>query len=630
MGSADLGEPREQSKAGILVVYHSAKAKMGKSLDLSLSISRHREFLDKEGTEQSTSFWGGFGLSASQSVRHLLILVGLTLLCLLPFSGKAFHIDDPLFLWSAQQITRHPLNPFGFQIVWDRTLTPMSEVTKNPPLACYYAAIIGSIGGWSERALHLGFLLPALALMWGTYRLAQRLSHSPLLAAMATLLTPGVMVSASSVMCDTLMLAFWIWAVTLWLEGLEFGKSGNLLASSFLIAASALTKYFGICLVPLLLTYSVMKQRRLGTWAWYFAIPLLALLAYQFWTQGIYGHGMLADAIEFAPHRVISPQLGPIFVLTTASFIGGCSLSAFTLAPILWSWRHILLGVATEGMLVAIGWAVFGQRLPALRMGAVLLHHWESAGLALAVCIGTGISVLALAGLDIWRKRNAESLLLALWVFGTFFFTSIVNWAINARSILPLIPAVGILIARRFDATGIPDVRRFREPAALALIASGFISFGIAQADANLANSAKKAAMLLHQRTRNESGAVWFQGHWGFQYYMEQLGFRPFDFQRCTLHPGDLLIIPDNAAETSPLPAQFSASSERLAIQLHQLAITHRWRMGAGYYGSYFGPLPFTFGAIAPEEYELERIGTEMLPEQWGLMPAHSDHSKGN
>lgn len=150
----------------------------------------------------------------------------------------------------------------------------MSEITKNPPLACYYAAAIGAIAGWSERAMHLGFLLPALAMVLGTYRLAQRFTRSPLIATAATLLTPGVLTSATSVMCDTMMLAFWTWAVVLWVEGLDSGKQRYLLASGLLMAGAVLTKYFGICLVPLLFVYSIARQRRLGVWAYYLALPI--------------------------------------------------------------------------------------------------------------------------------------------------------------------------------------------------------------------------------------------------------------------------------------------------------------------------------------------------------------------
>jgi hypothetical protein len=254
-----------------------------------------------------------------------------------------------------------------------------------------------------------------------------------------------------------------------------------------------------------------------------------------------------------------------------------------------------------------------------MRMGTVLLQRWGTAGIELAIFVAIGGAVLALAAADLRRKRDAEAFLLFLWVAGTFFFTAFVNWAINGRSVLPLIPALGILMARRLDGLGIAELRPVRNAAVAALFISGLLSFWIARGDADLANSAKSAAKLIYQHTREEKGAVWFQGHWGFQYYMEQQGLRPLDFEKVTLRRGDVVITPDNAAETTGLPAEFVLSSQELDIPLSQPVITERWRMAAGFYGSYFGPVPFTFGAVAPEKYSLQEIGSSMSPERWHL-----------
>jgi hypothetical protein len=59
---------------------------------------------------------------------------------LLPFLGKPFNMDDPLFLRAARHIQEHPLDLYGFAVNWFGTETPMWEATKNPPLACYYVA----------------------------------------------------------------------------------------------------------------------------------------------------------------------------------------------------------------------------------------------------------------------------------------------------------------------------------------------------------------------------------------------------------------------------------------------------------------------------------------------------------
>jgi hypothetical protein len=34
---------------------------------------------------------------------------------------------------------------------------------------------------------------------------------------------------------------------------------------------------------------------------------------------------------------------------------------------------------------------------------------------------------------------------------------------------------------------------------------------------------------------------------------------------------------------------------------------THDWRLGAGFYASVFGPLPFAFGAAPPDRYRVYR-----------------------
>lgn len=555
----------------------------------------------------------------SKLLRDSTLITLATIAALLPFSGKAFNIDDPLFVWSAQHIVQHPLDPFGFQVLWDRTWAPMSTVTMNPPLACYYAALIGWMGGWSERVLHIGFLLPAIAMALGTYALARRLTNLPLFATAAALLTPGIIVSATSVMCDTLMLAFWLWAIVFWIKGTAPENLKMYAAASLLIGAAAMTKYYGLSLLPLLFAYSLLKQRRIGKWCWFLLPPVLVLMWYQFWTHALYRHGMLGAAIRFAPERIFgNAHFIPIYFLTCASFVGGCTASAILLAPVLWSWKRIIV-VLTGGAVLGLTMLfLLGGRLASMRMGIVLMQHWKASSVELLIFISAGISLLALPISDFVRNRDGESLLLALWVLGTFFFAAFINWSINARSVLPLIPAAGILITRRLEMS--PEhLHLHRFAIGLGILGSVVLSMLVTKSDVALAESTKRAAILVSERTRQGNGQVVFQGHWGFQYYMQQRGLRPFDFAKCTLHRGDVLIIPANAAETTALPDKYRDFSEEISIPLDQHVITERWQMGSGFYGAYFGPLPFAFGSIPDERYVLEHIGTEMPPSRWNI-----------
>ena len=536
-------------------------------------------------------------------LRSCVLLTVVTLLCLVPFSVRDFHIDDPLFVWAAKQIVNHPSDPYGFKLVWYKMAEPMSAVTKNPPLASYYGAVVGYFAGWSERAFHLAFLLPALGIILGTYRLARRFCRTPLLAAAAALLTPGFLVSAGTVMCDTMMLAFWIFAIIFWIDGLEPIKPLYLSAAGLMIAAGALTKYFGMSLIPLLLVYTLVRQRRLGSWAWFFLIPVVVLAGYQMWTGAYYGRGLLLDAAQYASSFQGTENVSTLAKgLVCLGFIGGCMLPALTFAPVLWSRVVILIGAMLSGcaaLVIGMDWANAGA--------LVAPDHGGLVGLQLALFLAGGGCVLALAAADIWKWRDANSLLLILWVLGTLLFAGFFNWTVNIRSVLPLVPAASIILVRRLEAVGASPgylCARLGVP----LLVSGLLSLWVAWADADLANSARRAATLIQERAQSRPGAVWFQGHWGFQYYMEAFGARPLDTSKKELRPGDLLVIPENNNNTFAIPAEVVASQETIEVAMHQGLATMNRNLGAGFYFYRWGPIPFVFGSVPPERYHLLRL----------------------
>jgi hypothetical protein len=542
------------------------------------------------------------------SRRPQTALLLLTLVCLLPFSGKAFHADDPLFIRAAQQIVKHPLDPYGFRIVWFEYEQPMSRVTQNPPLASYYMAAVGSIAGWRERTLHLAFILPAVAAIIGAYQLALQFTQRPLLAAAASLLTPGFLVSATGVMCDVMMLALWIWAAIFWMEGLEeLGKPWSLAISSLLITACALTKYFGVSLVPLLLVYSLVRKRRLGSWIFLLILPILILGAYELWSRAVYGHGLLAYGIYYTQGRHMMdrdriPRLSA--ALVGLAFAGGCTLPALTFVPLLWTRKQVLAGGLLSALLafsLFSGW---------INPGSIyldhnfVLNHWGWVSVRLFFYLTGGISVLALSIADLAGRKDATSLFLLLWVAGTLYFSAAVNWAVNARSLLPLIPAIAILIARRLDKAQRPFSRW---ATALPLILSGGVALWVASADTALANTARIAANYVHQQTRGESGAVEFQGHWGFQYYMEAFGARALEQGESGSHPGDIIVIPVNNTNRFKL-AEEANLFRTVEIQVHSRMATISPGVGAGFYSSVWGPLPFAIGPVPNERYYMVRV----------------------
>lgn len=527
-----------------------------------------------------------------------LVLAAATVVCLLPFVGKPFNIDDPLFIWAAKQVVHHPTDPYGFSLVWYATEMPMSHITKNPPLASYYAAMIGAWTNWSEVALHLAFLIPAVVVVVGTYELARELTGRPLLAAVLTLAAPGFLVSCNSVMCDVPMLALWMVCVLAWRKGLSSGQAPYFVVSALLIAVCALTKYFGACLIPLLFAYSIYRKRRLGYWALYLLLPVAILIGYQLWTIQQYDEGLLSSAAEYA--QVVREEKAPSMLgglLTGLSFAGGCMLPVLLMAPLLF--RRL-------GIVIAFLLAIPGAMLLAWNIvGTTSYAHGQTWVCAqLAMFIAAGILLLALAVLDFRRHRDAESALLGAWVLGTFVFAADLNWTVNARTILPLIPASAVLIARRVDAC--EDHREFAKwMIALPVVASLAVSLWLAFADQTMARSARQAAEMIHRRTESTRARVFFSGHWGFQYYMEELGAQPIDVVKQELAPGDIFVRPQNNSNNVSIPPEGMASIEPLEMDVNRWIYPLSFQMGAGFYSSVFGPLPFSFGRVPPEQYTI-------------------------
>lgn len=260
--------------------------------------------------------------------KQQLLLAVIVIAAVAPFLNKAFHVDDPLFLWMAHQIVKHPLDPYGFNVNWSSFTQPMSVVMQNPPLCSYYIAAIAAFFGWSELVLHLAFLFWAIISVLGTFAVARRFCREPLLVALFTLFTPVFLISATSVMCDVMMFAFWVWALEFWFAGLDRQQWWRFFVSAVLISGAALTKYFGIALVPLLVIHTLVRDRRRAINLAFLLIPLAVLSNYEFVTEEKYGRGLLTAAM--AVSSSVSSATRPSHLaqlLMGLAFTGGCFIA---------------------------------------------------------------------------------------------------------------------------------------------------------------------------------------------------------------------------------------------------------------------------------------------------------------
>jgi hypothetical protein len=373
--------------------------------------------------------------------------------------------------------------------------------------------------------------------------------------------------------------------------------------SAILISACALTKYFGMTLIPMLLLYSILKRRTLGRWVLFMVLPVAILAWYQWATHELYGRGLLLDAASYA--MATPSQFGKWSlpkVLVGLSFTGGCILVVLFLTKLIWSWKGVALGVILTCIItIAVASAKVVGNYPLPQEAAA---RWIIA-FEFGLFTSGGISMLAIALLDSIRRRDADSWLLFLWFTGTFVFATFINWTTSARSLLPLVPVAGILIERR-----ITQQESLRKPLSLnqaltPMIAAGLVALAVTWADCRLADSARTASSKIRDNYLNREGNIWFSGHWGFQYYMQNLGAKPLDFDRSVLAPGDIFIVPSNNTNTFYPPPQYVRLLQIIEVPSGIWLATMSNAIGAGFYSDVWGPLPFAAGAVPLEQYTI-------------------------
>lgn len=532
--------------------------------------------------------------------HDLTIIIIVTLACLVPFLDKAFHIDDPLYIWAARHIQTNPLDFYGFTVNWYGREEPMFEVMKNPPLASYYIALVSGLFGWAEITMHLAFLIPVIAAVTGTYYLAGKFCSTPLLATLVSLVTPVFLLSSTTVMCDIMMLSFWVWATLIWMRGVERNSILTLILAAILIALCSLTKYYGMCLIPLLLIYSLAKKRNLGLWTLYLLIPVFILAMYQWMTLNLYGKGLLLDASSYALEQQ-KIEVSQLFLksITGLFFTGGCFISVLFSSLLL---RRKILAIGALITLPLIAYYLY-KLVPD---GLIYNHNNRLNWLFIAqvyLFAIAGTIVLFLAFSDLWRSKNADSLLLFLWMVGTFMFATFLNWTINGRSILPMFPVIGVLVLRHIEQRSTLHNLTSSKIFFLPLIPALLIALSVTWADYKWADNARSEAASINHSYQNQHGKVWFSGHWGFQYYMQKYGAKALDEDRSIITRGDIVITPSDNTNAYSMPEDTFNLVQVYKIAPLSWLSTLNSSTGAGFYSSKWGPLPFVFGPVPEAEY---------------------------
>ena len=83
---------------------------------------------------------------------------------------------------------------------------------------------------------------------------------------------------------------------------------------------------------------------------------------------------------------------------------------------------------------------------------------------------------------------------------------------------------------------------------------------------------------------------------------MQRAGAWPVNLSHSELGPGDILVVPKQNSNQLPINPKTTILDSEVSFHNFPWFATLNLNVGAGFYSSFWGPLPFGFGSIPPQK----------------------------
>ncbi len=436
-------------------------------------------------------------------------------------------VDDTAYLLFARHLSQHLADPYGFEMFWNAVPEPAMGVLM-PPVLPYWLGL--GIAIFGEHLLLLKFWLFPFALIlcrstaWLVARFAPGRERTGLIV---IAFSPAVLV-LFNFMLDVPALALGLAALRLFIGGCDRQRMLPIVASGLVAGLAMQTKY-SLLVLPVVFVWYALLHRR-----WAAAVIAVSLAtgvfwAWEYWLIQKYGHSHfwvnakgdrdealnLADALD-ARLSLVRPLLGQfgglmlgVSLWVASAYrpriaLGAAFVCAVFLIP-------VFLESQSEWHGALLTFQIFG--------GAILCNYWCAT----------------------WKMlRDAEwsdSLFLVGWVLLEAAGALGLSPFPAARRMLGVCFAISLLGVRAVAVSGV----------SLRSATAGSVAFSllIFAVDCWDARPEKILAERAAEVAQSAPGAtVWFNGHWGFQYYCDRAGMLPVVPGQSTLRPGDWLVYP--------------------------------------------------------------------------------------
>ncbi len=543
-----------------------------------------------------------------QTFRSSLPAILLTTLILVPFLGKAFTIDDTVFLFEANHALSDPLHPTAFEMNWDRVPERVSQIVPTGPVMAWLL-IPSLLAGGSEWLAHVVQLAMVLIAIFATVSLALRFGLPPLWASASGLLlatTPAVLGMAGTAMPDVPAMTLGIAGIerlVAWRDDCKMHK-GVLAAILLGLAPHARTHLLlllGVATLLLVgdpLSRADWKKGPTSRWLPLAAAVLIMAVVSILTRDPNPGAGSVIGTLKkySVSTGMVPNEASPGMASNIVAFsIHWVLVIGFAVPWTILRWRPILwrfwLFIASTGI------------------AAMLLHlaHPGNAPYVLAPVAGLGVSCLIDVLLDAFQRRDTIQLTLGIWLF--LSLPAVVYIHFPSKYLIASAPASALLLSR--TASENPRLARYVLISTVAI--GALLGVAILRADESFAEIGRLAGQKLVAPSVKAGRNVWYVGHWGFQWYAEKAGARCYNDSSPYPAVGDLLAY-------HPI-SSYSFNRRELNKMTFLTKIEDRERggrvmsvsAGAGFYSNDWGYLPWAYSDGINDSVEL-----------WLIYPASS------
>jgi hypothetical protein len=500
---------------------------------------------------------------------------------LVPFWNKAFHIDDSLFLVYARLVSQNPLNPFAMPIEYDgRMGTVFTQ--PNPLLWPYALAVLRSIFGEVEWALHLLTFACAVLALHGITLLARRLGVSAVLACLFFSGTSAFVVMGSTIMPDVPAAGLALASLGYLIRGVEDNQRWPQILAGLLAGAAFLMRYSALVVIGLLLFYPLVARRL--RWGTLLALgTALALVgASELWATIFSGKPHFVATLAGWAQPAVANRVREFAFLELVYLGAQVPLLGFCLIS---NWRRAIgLGVGGLALALLLG----GPIRDAGRVELLLAFAWPAAALLIeaATLLLSGLARVARRHPS--RELNAIRMVLAaLMVGGTFVTIRYIHVA-SKYMLLPSAAVILLVLDSLRRSAAKAQFNRFVFSMSLGLTLC--IGFLVGLSDFRWANTYRSFFAQRYPTIASTRGNNYYSGDWGFRYYSERAGLRPWH--------GETLTQEDRLVFSSLVPSFLAGLGPVQPMSVEELSYPGPFALmdlnrQAGFYSNSWGVYPY-------------------------------------